>query len=309
MIGDGPDIDVTVLGSANLDVVLSVDAIPAPGETVLATDQAQHPGGKGLNQAVAAARAGARTVMLGAVGDDDAAQVLLTVARDSGVDTSRLRNEPGVSGQAFICVRPDGENAIVVASGANATVRSLSADERVAIASARVLVVQLELPVEAVHEGLSAAREASTMTVLNAAPARPLDRELLDLVDVLVVNVHEARTLAGALGTTDPAGAHPAELAARLSATGAVVVTLGGEGALSLDAAGPIAVPAVPAQAVDTTGAGDTFTGVLAATLAEGADLARAVGRAVAAAALSVEKQGAVSSIPWRAEIEERARG
>jgi ribokinase len=206
--GEGRDIDVTVLGSANLDIVLSVDAIPAPGETVLATEQAQHPGGKGLNQAVAAARAGARTVMLGALGDDDAARVLLAVARDSGVDTSHLRNEPGPSGQAFICVRPDGENSIVVASGANATVASLRAEERSAIASARVLVAQLELPVEAVRQGLSIAREASTITVLNAAPARPLDRELLELVDVLVVNSHEARTLAGvpargAGGTTE----------------------------------------------------------------------------------------------------------
>jgi ribokinase len=224
------------------------------------------------------------------------------------VDTRQLRNESGASGQAFICVRPDGENSIVVASGANATVRSLTAEERVAIASARVLVVQLELPVEAVHEGLRAAREASTITVLNAAPARPLGRELLDLVDVLVVNVHEARTLAGALDTTDLAGAHPAELAARVSGTGAVVVTLGGQGALSLDSAGPLVVPALPARVVDTTGAGDTFTGVLAATLAEGVDLRQAVGRAVVAAALSVEKHGAVSSIPWRADIEARVR-
>jgi ribokinase len=292
--------DVLVLGSANLDLVSTLPSIPAPGETVLSLSREARAGGKGLNQAVAAARAGARTVLVGAVGDDDAADHLLAEANGAGIDISLVRRVPGRSGTAWIMVRPDGENAIVVDSGANATVESLLPTEREALAAAAVLVAQLETPLAAVQEGMALARESGVRTVLNAAPARELPGDLLRCVDVLVVNEHEARQLSGR-SDPDEAVRH------LLGVVGSVVVTLGAEGALLADAAGDRRVPGVPADVVDTTGAGDTFTGVLAATLASGGDLAAASARAVVAGALSVESPGAVPSIPTAARIDERA--
>jgi ribokinase len=292
--------DVLVVGSANLDLISVVESIPAPGETVLSTSRDARAGGKGLNQAVAAARAGARTALVAAVGDDDAASVLLDEAAAAGIDTALVRRVPGPSGTAWIMVRPDGENAIVVDGGANATVLSLTAEEREAVAAAKVVVAQLETPLGAVLEAAGLAREAGARMVLNAAPARTLPAELLACVDVLVVNEHEARQLSG---HADPvtAAAHLLEV------VGAVVVTLGADGALLAEPAGVRRVAGVPATVVDTTGAGDTFTGVLAATLAAGADLDTAVVRAVVAGALAVETAGAVPSIPTAAQINARA--
>ena len=294
------DPDVVVLGSANLDLVSTVPAIPAPGETVLSTTRDLRAGGKGLNQAVAAARAAARTALVGAVGDDEAARLLLAEAEAAGIDTKLVRRVPGASGTAWIMVRPDGENAIVVDSGANATVEHLTDAERRAVAGARVLVTQLETPLSAVGEAAALAREAGVLVVLNAAPARTLPDELLSCVDVLVVNEHEAGHLSG---RADPAAAATQLLAL----TRSVVVTLGADGALVADESGQRTVAGVPATAVDTTGAGDTFTGVLAAALATGADLDAAVARAVVAGALAVESPGAVPSIPTAAEIDQRA--
>jgi len=294
------DHDVVVLGSANLDLVSTVPTIPAPGETVLSLTRDLRAGGKGLNQAVASSRAGARTLLVGAVGDDEAARLLTTEAEGAGIDTGLVRRVAGPSGTAWIMVRPDGENAIVVDSAANATVENLTEQERVAIAAARVLVTQLETPLAAVTEAATLAREAGVRVVLNAAPARALRDELLACVDVLVVNEHEARHLSG---EGDPGRA----AAALERVVGAVVVTLGAEGALLVDDAGPRRVAGVPATVVDTTGAGDTFTGVLAATLAERASLDNAVARAVVAGALAVESPGAVPSIPTAAQIDRRA--
>jgi ribokinase len=292
--------DVVVLGSANLDLVSTLPVIPAPGETVLSLSREARAGGKGLNQAVAASRAGATTLLVGAVGDDDAADHLLAEAHDAGIDTSLVRRVPGPSGTAWIMVRTDGENAIVVDSGANATVEALLEAERESLTAARVLVAQLETPLAAVAEAMALAREARVLTILNAAPARDLPAELLASVDVLVVNEHEARHLSG---SADPADAGRA----LLDVVGSVVVTLGGAGALLADPAGHRTVAGVPASVVDTTGAGDTFTGVLAATLASGADLDTAATRAVVAGALAVETLGAVPSIPTAAAIDERA--
>ena len=206
---------------------------------------------------------------------------------------------PGASGTAWIMVRPDGENAIVVDSGANATVSVLDA-ERAVIAAAGVLIAQLEIPVAALAEGFGLAREAGVPVVLNAAPAASLPAELLACVDVLVVNEHEARHLSG---VADPAAA-AVEL---LELVGSVVVTLGADGALLADPTGHRRVAGLPADVVDTTGAGDTFTGVLGATLAGGADLDAAAARAVVAGALAVEAAGAVPSIPTAAQIHARA--
>ncbi|MEJ7795049.1 MAG: ribokinase [Nocardioides sp.] len=291
--------DVVVLGSANLDFVSSVPAIPAPGVTVLSTGREVRSGGKGLNQAVAAARSGARTAFLGAVGEDVAGGILLTEAEAAGIDTRLVRRVGGPSGTAWIMVQPDGENAIVVDSGANGTVTELTEAERLVVSTAGVLVAQLETPLSAVHAAALAASDGGARVVLNAAPARDLPAELLRCVDVLVVNEHEARqlsdesTLSGAVSRL-------------LDVVTSVVVTLGGDGALLAEPTGRHRVAGVPAQVVDTTGAGDTFTGVLAAALASAAGLEAAVSRAVVAGALAVEGHGAVSSIPTASEVDAR---
>ena len=282
--------DVTVLGSLNLDVVVHLPRVPGVGETVLASGQQRVPGGKGLNQAVAAARAGARTVMLGAVGDDDAARVLRETAGSAGVDVSGVRREPGPSGTAWVMVQDGGDNAIVVDAAANGTVTSLTGCDLDAVRSAAVLVMQLETPLPAVTQAASAASRAGVRVVLNAAPARDLPEELLALVDVLVVNEHEAQAFPDALA----------------AGVGTVVVTLGADGARVVCADGEQAVPGVTADVVDTTGAGDTFTGYLAAALATGASLPDACGRAVVAGALAVEVLGATASIPTADAVERR---
>ncbi|CAI9415979.1 PfkB family carbohydrate kinase [Nocardioides sp. T2.26MG-1] len=294
---------VVVIGSANLDLVASVPAIPAPGVTVLAAGREERAGGKGLNQAVAAARAGAPTTLVGAVGDDDAGRRLLTEALDAGIDTGCVRTLPAATGTAWIMVQPDGENAIVVDGGANAAVTALEECDLDAISRARVVVAQLETPLTAVAAAAAAAAAAGARFVLNAAPARDLPETLLRGVDVLVVNEHEAADL-----VSQPAGEPDVEAAATalLRLVGSVVVTLGAAGALVGDAEGLRRVPGVPADVVDTTGAGDTFTGVLAAALAAGSGLDAAVRRAVVAGAIAVESSGAVPSIPTAAQVDAR---
>jgi ribokinase len=293
---------VVVLGSANVDVVLAVERIPAPGETVLASDRARHPGGKGLNQAVAASRAGARTAFVGAVGNDDGGAFLTETMAQSGLDVDLVRRMDEPTGTALITVDAVGENAIVVVPGANATMVRLAAHEAAAIERADVLVMQLEIPMSIVVAAARAAREAGTRVVLNAAPAQPLDSALLETVDVLVVNEHEARLVAGPGGeaTLHEVGRALAE------SMPVVVVTLGEHGATWFGADGEGSAPAPKAKVVDTTGAGDTFTGVLAAGLAEGLGWADAVRRGVVAGAIAVESAGAVPSIPTRAQIEAR---
>jgi ribokinase len=293
--------DVVVLGSANLDVVLAVERIPSPGETVLASAVARHPGGKGLNQAVAASRAGVATVFVGAVGHDEGGELLAAAMADAGLDIAMLRRVDETTGTALIMVDASGENAIVVAAGANATMIRLAADEAAAIEQAQILAMQLETPLSGVVEAARVAREAGTRVVLNAAPAQPLDAALLESVDVLVVNEHEARLVGGAgEPALDDVGRALAEH------VGVVVVTLGDRGAQWFGAEGEGSVAAPAADVVDTTGAGDTFTGVLAAGLAEGLAWPDAVGRGVVAGAIAVESPGAVPSIPVRSQIEER---
>jgi ribokinase len=294
--------DVVVLGSANLDVVLTVERIPAPGETVLASGMARHPGGKGLNQAVAAARAGARTAFVGAVGHDDGGDLLAATMTEAGLEIAGLRRVDEPTGTALITVDSSGENAIVVAVGANATMIRLGADEAAAIEQAPIVVMQLETPLSVVVEAARVGREAGARVVLNAAPAQPLDATLLEAVDVLVVNEHEARVVAGLDdgASLDDVGQALAEQVS------VVVVTLGERGAQWFGADGEGSAPAPSARAVDTTGAGDTFTGVLAAGLAEGLSWPDAVRRGVVAGAIAVESPGAVPSIPTRSQIEER---
>lgn len=287
-----------MVGSANMDIVFTVERIPQPGETLLAESVATYPGGKGLNQAVAASRAGAATTFIGALGTDDHGDELAATMTDAGIDRSLVRRSAAPTGQAFIVVADSAENTIIVASGANADITALADAERAAVAAAAVLLMQLELPMEVVLEAAEAARAAGTTVMLNAAPARELPDELIAALDYLIVNEHEACLIGG---SEDLAEASQ-RLASRVDR---LIVTLGADGSVLYDGGEEAArVPARRVTAVDTTGAGDTYCGAFAAAIAEGQGLEAAVEFATAAAALSVQALGAVPSIPRRDRIE-----
>lgn len=294
---------VCVVGSVNLDHVVLAPRIPGPGETVLGTDVAEHPGGKGSNQAIGAGRSGAETVFVGAMGDDAAATRLLAELRGAGVDT-RVRTVEAPTGTAWITVADDGENVIIVVPGANATITELTDAERALVAGSRVLLMQQEIPESAMLEA-AAARAEGALVLLNAAPTREVSPQLMARVDVLIVNEHEAADLHGA------AGAPPELASALLERVPAVVLTLGAEGALiAVRDQEPVAIPAHRVQAVDTTGAGDAFCGALAAELDRSATSSDLLERLVEAArfatsvsALAVQRPGAASGIPYREEV------
>jgi ribokinase len=288
---------VVVVGSANMDLVAMAPALPRPGETMLGTDFVMVPGGKGANQAVAAARAGASCAFLGAIGSDAFGVTLRARITAAGVDTGHLRVVYGASGVALVMVNAEGENAIVVTPGANGSFTGLTDEELTTIRAADVLVAQLEIPVETVTAAAVAARAAGTRVILNAAPARPLPADLLDAVDVLVVNEGEARALTGR-GREEPR--------ALLDLAPHAVLTLGGEGARYVDRDGiDVHVPAVRVDVVDSTAAGDAFTAALAVGWGEGRDLVDAVRWAAAAGAACVRRLGASVALPRRAEIDE----
>ena len=300
-----------MVGSANLDLVYRVERIPAVGETVLATGSDSAPGGKGNNQVTAAARAGADASFIAALGADAAGDRLVASLVESGV-TLQLRRTDAPTGTAIITVDDHAENAIVVDSGANGTLVDLTPAERALIVDAHMLLLQLETPLDTVAEAAAVAHAAGTVVVLNAAPIRLLPRELLDDVDVLIVNEHEAAHLAADLRNAGRVDADEESLAATLGELGpAVIITLGARGAfVSVPGQGGAHVAGLSVDAVDTTGAGDTFCGALVAELeragAVAPDLATLVSCAefaTAAAALSVQRPGAVPSIPTLGEI------
>jgi len=292
---------VVVVGSANVDLVVDVPRHPAGGETILGGDLRRTPGGKGANQAVAAVRAGAAdTTFVGALGRDESADLLLASLDGAGVRTDTVDRVDAPTGTALITVSPDGENAIVVAPGANSRVRVGAAQAR-RIAAADVVLAQLEIPLDAVVAAARERREGA-LFVLNAAPSRDLPDTLWEQLDVLVVNEHEAADLVGR-------AAPPEELASALLArVPAVVVTLGAGGSLvARRGAEPLRVPAAEVVAVDTTGAGDTYCGVLAAALAgagtAGSGLVQAARLAGAAGALAVTRPGAQDAVPDAADV------
>ncbi|MFB6604173.1 ribokinase [Streptomyces noursei] len=294
--------DVLVVGSANADLTVRVTRRPGAGETVLGTDLVESAGGKGANQAAAAARIGGRTALLARVGGDAYGELLLAAQRAAGTDVAPVIVDADArTGTAMIIVSPDGDNSIVVSPGANAalTPKDVAAAQDV-IAASTVLSLQLEIPMETVRAAAEAAEGAGTRVVLNPSPTpEDLDRALLSAADPLVVNEHEARQLSGRTDGT------PAEWAAALRERGArsVVVTLGGDGALVLDDSGTTTVPGVRVEAVDTTGAGDAFTGALATRLAGGAALADAARFAVRVGAAAVTKPGAQPSYPTAEDL------
>jgi ribokinase len=284
---------VLVAGSANLDFVVRAHHVPAPGETVLGRGFATFAGGKGANQAVACARAGnAPTRMLVALGTDPQADTLEGSLRDAGVHLAVVRSAQP-TGTAFICLADDAENAITVAPGAN---EALLPEHLPALDGVAVLLMQLETPLESVAAYARAARAAGVRVVLNAAPARALPEALLRDVDVLVVNEGELQALAGAGGTL---AAQLARLPVR-----AVVVTLGASGCIARESGVVRMQAAFPVVPLDTTGAGDTFCGTLAAALARGATLGHGLREASAAAALACTRLGAQAGVPARAEVE-----
>lgn len=288
---------IVVLGSANLDLVVRQARLPHPGETMFGSSFDTVPGGKGLNQAIAAARAGGEVVFLGAVGGDAFGTRLRETLAADGVDVSRIALVERPTGTAHIAVLDDGENAIVVVPGANGVALPLDEVQQEAIRGARALVVQLERPLPLVAAALDLAGEHGVMTVLTPAPVQPLPEGLLASVDLLVPNAAEARELAGVDDESD---------AARIlsDSGGTVVVTRGARGALVARGGELVAeVAPHPVTPVDTTGAGDTFTGVLVARLALGDPEALALRAASVAAALATTRPGASPSMPHWNEV------
>jgi ribokinase len=283
---------ILVFGSINLDVLVPVSRLPCPGETVLGADYALLPCGKGANQALAARRAGADVAMAGAVGVDAFAALALANLRAEGVDLGLVRAVSPPTGCAAIMVGEDGENLIAVAPGANRDAAAAGVPDT-ALGPGTVLVCQMEVPEAETVALIRRARAAGSPTILNLAPALPLDPAVLGDVDLLVANLGEAASL----------GADPAGLARGLRR--ALVVTRGAEGATAFLAdGGQIDVPALAIAPIDTTGAGDTFVGVLAAGLDQGLALEPALRRASAAAGLACRARGAQTAMPDRAAID-----
>jgi len=296
---------VLVAGSINMDVVARAERHPRVGETVVGRDVLYFPGGKGANQAVAAAKLGARAALIGRLGKDAFGAELRTFLAGQGVDVSLVREAIGVHTGTAIITLADADNTIVVVPGANGTV---TAEDVVAAALAKgdIAVSQFEIPIPAISAFFTRARMDGAATILNPAPAQTFGKELLDLVDVLVLNETE-------LGLLAKAALHEADDVARfVEAAGLlqarhdqiICVTLGKRGVVALADGETIAVPGRAVKAVDTTGAGDCFVGALAARLALGSTMHDALGYANAAASISVQRMGAAPSMPTAAEVE-----
>ena len=294
---------IVVFGSINIDLVMAVANLPRPGETVLAPAYRALGGGKGANQALAAARAGAEVALYGCVGRDAFAGDALALLRRAGVDLGGVTERDAATGCAVVCVDRDGETQIVVASGANMLAGAGQVPDRV-LGPATTLLLQLEVSESESHDLIARARRLGARIVLNAAPARPQPAAVLSALDILVVNEIEATMLAD--GVTTAAGGREAARAIAASHGLTVVVTLGGAGAAAFSPDGDWEVGALPVTPVDTTGAGDAFTGVLAAALDAGAALPEAMRRASVAAALACTGAGAQTSLPTAGEIEAR---
>ena len=288
---------VIVFGSINLDLIFPVPRIPGPGETVLGPSTRIEPGGKGANQAVAAARDGAVVVMAGAIGRDNLAASALTLLRAANVDLTRVIETDTSTGCATIAVDPDGNNAIAVGSGANRLARQTQIEDAL-LGPMATVVLQMEVPAEETAALIHRARAKGARVILNLAPAATLPANVLRELDVLVVNETESAWLATHLGCPDGAAAWRDRLGI------GIVRTLGGEGSEVATGEAVMAIPARAILPVDTTAAGDCFVGVLAAALDRAASLTAALNRATAAAALCCTRHGSQSSIPTASETD-----
>lgn len=297
---------ITIVGSINLDLIARVERLPAPGETVLGDQFTTAPGGKGANQALAACRAGGAVRIIGAVGRDSFAQDALALLRDAGVDLSRVKKASAPTGIASILVGADAENVIAVVPGANSEV--LAQDIAGAgFANGELVLLQQEIPLVTIEAALNAARMAQAISVLNAAPFHASAAALLNSADYIVTNETEFDLYADALqlegATREDRMRFFAQTTGRI-----MIVTLGGEGLLAATPDRFLRIASLAVSPVDTVGAGDTFCGYLAASLAEGMRLEEALRRAAVAGALACLKQGAQPSIPSHMEVEEAIR-
>lgn len=288
---------IVCFGSINLDLIFPLPHLPTAGQTVLGPTMQIEPGGKGANQAVAAARDGAKVIFAGAVGRDSLAEDAVELMRESGIDISRVARIKGATGCAAICVDPQGNNLISVASGANLAARQDQLGDDLLTPRTTVLLQRETDPGET-ETLIRRARAAGARIVLNLAPPGPLALDCLRALDVLVVNEGEAAWLAGHLGVPPATSALHAALGID------VVQTLGAEGAEAVTRAGTVRIPGRHVLVKDTTGAGDCFTGVLAAALDRGQPLATAMVRANAAAGLSCTRAGTQGSMPRAAETD-----
>ncbi|WP_077033841.1 ribokinase [Pelomonas sp. KK5] len=294
---------IVVLGSLNMDLVLRVATAPVAGETCVGRSISAVPGGKGANQAVSCARQGARVLMIGCVGDDDHGRAMRDALARDGIDTSALRTDTTLpTGTALILVEDNGQNRIVIIGGANGGLQLDASELRAQLAGAAFLVTQFESPMAQVELAIMAAHEAGCPVLLNPSPVQPIAEALWPMIDTLVLNEVEAHALTG-LSADAPEQAAAAGRALHARGVRRVVVTLGAQGAVAIDAAGERHHPAPAVRAVDTTAAGDTFLGALATELASGASLDDAVRQGIRAGALCVQQAGAQPSIPRREAV------
>ncbi|MFZ4584799.1 MAG: ribokinase [Acidimicrobiia bacterium] len=299
---------VVEVASLTMDTTAFASRLPAPGETILGHDVTYFPGGKGLNQALAVARQGVATAMIGMVGDDPAAATILATAQASGLDTRAVGTAPGASGTAHIYVGADGRNSIVMVPAANTalTVEHVDAHAEL-IANAAVVAAQLECPIDAVARAFELAHAAGVATVLNPAPAQPLDREFLALCDYVIPNETEIELLTGHA----PLDEHSERVAIDAlldQGAQAVILTMGERGAHYRSAELDRHVPALTVSALDSTAAGDAFVGGFASALAEGLALDDALVRATVAGGLACTVAGASPSLPERDAVERGVR-
>lgn len=302
---------VVVVGSLNMDFVVQVAKLPAPGETVMGSSFQTVPGGKGANQACAAGKLGGRVRMVGRVGEDVFGEQLRASLGAAGVDTRHVLATPATpSGVALIFVQAGGQNQIVVASGSNGRLAAADVELALAGADGGFLLLQLESPLETVTAAAALGRRRGMTVILDPAPAQPLPDALLANVDCLTPNETEAQILLGRPPSPVTVEDAPAIAAALLrSGVRSVVLKLGEQGAFHADAGGAGLFPGFPVAALDATAAGDTFNGALAVSRSEGRAIGEAIRFANAAAALSVTRIGAQSSIPTRAEVDALLRG
>ena len=298
---------ITVFGSINVDLTFRLPHLPCAGETVLTPAFTEAIGGKGANQAIAAARDGAPVCFVGCVGSDSYGERAHKALADLGIDVSGLETVSGPTGVASVWIDAEGRNQIAVASGANLALRA-NALRRQDITPETLLVLQMETPASELEAAIAHAKQRRSKIILNLAPAAPLPQATLREVDVLIVNEHEAAVLAGHLGL---GGDAPADQVVALGRElgNTVIITLGAGGAIGAQGQSVWRVEALPVAAIDTTGAGDCFVGVLATALGNGASMPMAMRRAAVAGSLACTKVGAMPSFPARDNIDAALRG
>jgi ribokinase len=297
---------IVVFGSINVDLTFRLPHLPSVGETVLTSAFTEAVGGKGANQAIAAARDGASTCFIGCVGSDSYGETARKALADLGIDVSGLRTVPGPTGLATVWIDGEGRNQIAVASGANAALKSDALMH--AMPAGAFVVLQMETPAREIEAAIGLAKQRTAKIILNLAPALPLPKSILKQVDVLVLNEHEAAVLGASLRLAhDEPRDQVVALAGELGNT--VVITLGAEGAIAAKGAEVWHVVALPVAAIDTTGAGDCFVGVLAAALMRGASIPAAMHRAAVAGSLACAIVGAMPSFPTRESIDATLAG